>query len=106
MFCFGIEIQINLPLLPTVENTIKKSLSISLKNFLTYRISYFSFPFIPEMSFIYLENALIYNYICSSRLQIDFVIPYFSGINNSCEFLIRMYRFPCTVGLKNQITFF
>lgn len=95
-----------MPLLSTVENSIKKSISICVKNYFTYRINYFAFPLILEMGLIYLEHTMVYDYISSYRLQIDFVITHFVGLNNSCEFLLRMYRFPCTIILKNLLITF
>ena len=93
----------------TVLNTaddIYKKLVIRRRVFLThtsyYRFTYFSFPPIPELDLIYETFELIYDFISNFKCQLDIVIKNSKSIQQVGELLLRFYRLPCKVKLKNN----
>lgn len=91
-------INLYLPLLNTREIFIKKStlpFFYENTNIFLYRLNFFTFPSVCELNFLYSQYEELHNFISNYRLQLDIYIKTYSYINNSLEFLLRVYRFPC-----------
>jgi len=101
---FLLFINFYLPLLSTVENSLKKGFHFSKskkQNFFYYRLNYFSFPVISEFDAIYLEYETIYDFVNSYRFQLDIYIKLALLSKDSGEVLLRFFRLPCVLQLKN-----
>jgi hypothetical protein len=94
-----------LPLL-NISDIIYKKLVIRRRMFLIqtsyYRFTYFCFPPIPELDVIYENFELIYDFISNFKCQLDIVIRNSKQIQQVGELLLRFYRFPCKIKLKNN----
>ena len=94
-----------LPLLNSSDDIYKK-LVIKRRVFLThtsyYRFTYFCFPTIPELDLIYETFELIYDFISNFKCQLDIIIKNSKGIQKVGELLLRFYRLPCKIKLKND----
>jgi hypothetical protein len=101
---FLLFINFYLPLLNIVENSVKKGHFFKFKNhnFLHYRLNYFSFPVILEFDVLYLECEAIYNFVNSYRFQLDIYIKSNLLCKDSGEILLRFFRFPCVLQLRNN----
>jgi hypothetical protein len=90
-------INLYLPLVNSVENTIKKCFLyvLNTKKNMAFRLNYFSFPIIPEVNLLCLDFELFYNFISFYRFQIDFHFKVTFSLKDIGEFLLRLYRLPC-----------
>lgn len=97
LFFLIIYINLYLPLVSNIENTIKKSFLylLNTKTNIVFRLNYFSFPIIPEVDLLCLDFELFYNFISFYRFQIDFHFKVAFSLKDIGEFLLRLYRLPC-----------
>ena len=87
-------IVVYLPVLGVDQNIIKKCIVTFKKIICAHRISYTTFPVIPESDFLCYSNEFLYNIINLCQIVFDIYLKNNFFFKISVDFLLRVYRFP------------